>query len=71
MAENFREIHKGFLSQEDTQLTADSWVKGRVGKLLEIVRSPDLFKALNFLNKICLNFEFFCSKFVIHIRPEV
>ena len=28
MAENFREVQKRYLSLEDTQLTADLWMKG-------------------------------------------
>ena len=44
MAENFRAVQKRFLSQEDTQLTADSWVKGLVSKLLEMTHAQWIFQ---------------------------
>ena len=47
MAENFREIQKRFLSQEDTQLTADSWVKGLVSKLLEMTHVQWIFRCIS------------------------
>ena len=39
LTKEFRAIQKRFLRQEDTQLTADSWVKGLVGKLLEMTHA--------------------------------
>ena len=47
MAENFREIQKRFLSQEDTQLTADSWMKGLVSKLLEMTHAQWIFRCIS------------------------
>ena len=47
MAENFREIQKRYLSQEDTQLTADSWMKGLVSKLLEMTHAQWIFRCIS------------------------
>ena len=43
----FRAIQKSFLRQEDTQLTADSWVKGLVGKLLEMTHAQWIFRCIS------------------------
>ena len=47
MAKNVREIQERFLSQEDTQLTADSWVKGLVTKLLEMTHAQWIFRCIS------------------------
>ena len=47
MAENFRAIQKRFLSQEDTQLTANLRVEGLVSKLLEMTHAQWIFRCIS------------------------
>ena len=43
---HFRQIQQNFLFQEDTQLTADLWMKGFVGKLLEMTHAQWIFRCI-------------------------
>ena len=43
---NFRKIQERHLLGEDTRLTADSWMKGLVGKLLEMTHAQWIFRCI-------------------------
>ena len=47
LAKNFRAIQRGYLIQEDTQLTVDSWLKGLVTKLLEMTHAQWIFRCIS------------------------
>ena len=47
LAVQFRHIQRHFLFQEDTQLTADSWMKGLVGKLLAMTHAQWIFRCIS------------------------
>ena len=47
LAVHFRQIQRNFLFQEDTQLTADSWMKGLVGKLLAMTHAQWIFRCIS------------------------
>ena len=47
LSKTFRRVQENYLTSADTNLTVDSWMKGFVGKLLEMTHSQWIFRCIS------------------------
>ena len=47
LSKTFRRVQESYLAESDTSLTVDSWLKGFVGKLLEMTHAQWIFRCVS------------------------